>query len=73
MLNQYGDSVNKPLAAVFKNCFNKKMFSNDWKKANVVPIPKNDKEILTNYHLAVLHPICSKKYKVIFRIQCINI
>ena len=73
ILNLSGDSVNKPLAAIFKNCFNKKIFSNDWKKANVVPIPKNDEEILTNYRLVALHPICIKKYKVLFTIQCINV
>ena len=32
------DSINRPLATIFKNCFNERIFPNDCKKANVVPI-----------------------------------
>ena len=35
-----GDSINKPLAAIFKNSFNAKIFPNDWEKENVVPTLK---------------------------------
>ena len=37
---KYMDSINKPLATIFKNCFNETVFPKDWKKANVVPIYK---------------------------------
>ena len=40
MLKLCGDSINSPLATIFKNCLNERIFPNDWKKANVVPIHK---------------------------------
>ena len=40
MLKLYEDSVNRPLAAIFKNRFKERIFPNDWQKANVVPIHK---------------------------------
>ena len=40
MLKLCGDSINSPLATIFKNCSNERTFPNDWKKANVVPIHK---------------------------------
>ena len=50
MLKLCGDSINRPLATIFKNCFNERIFPNDWKKANIVLIHrKNDMQIVTNY------------------------
>ena len=40
MLKLCRDSINRPLATIFKNCFNERIFPNDWKKANVVSIHK---------------------------------
>ena len=64
MLKLCGDSINRPLATIFKNCFNERIFPNDWKKANGVAIhKKNDKQIVTNYRLASLLPVCSKIFE----------
>ena len=38
MLKPCGGSINKPLAAIFKKCFNERLFPNDWQKG--VPIHK---------------------------------
>ena len=40
MLKICGNSINKPLATTLKNYLNERIFPNDWKKANVVPIHK---------------------------------
>ena len=40
MLKLVKDSINGPWTTIFKNCFNEKIFLNDWKKAYVVPIHK---------------------------------
>ena len=39
MLKVCGDSINKSIANIFKN-FYERIFPNDWKKADVVPIHK---------------------------------
>ena len=33
-------SISKPLALLFKNCFEKECFPKEWKKANIVPVHK---------------------------------
>ena len=64
LLKLCGDSINRPLATIFKNCFNERIFPNDWKKANVVPIhKKNYKQIVTNYRPVSLLPVCSKIFE----------
>ena len=61
LLKLCGDSINRPLATILKNYFNERIFPNDCKKANVVLIhKKNDKQIVTNYRLVSLLPVCSK-------------
>ena len=64
MLKLCGDSINRPLASIFKNCSDETIFPNDWKKACVVPThTKNDKQIATNYRPASLLPVYSKIFE----------
>ena len=49
MLELCGNSINRSLATILKNCLNETTFLNDWKKANVVSIHrKNDQRTVTN-------------------------
>ena len=40
MVKAYDESVFKPLEMVFKGCTEIENFSNEWKKAKVIPIHK---------------------------------
>ena len=40
MLKICGKSIIKPLQIIYKKCLEKGCFSNEWKKANVVPVHK---------------------------------
>ena len=54
----------RSLSIVFKNCLQTVIFSNNWKKSNVVPIhKKGDKQLLQNYRLVLLLPVCSKIFE----------
>ena len=64
MLKLCGDSIWQPLEIIFKNCLKEDIFPNEWKKANVTLIhTKNDKQILSNYRLVSLLPVCSKIFE----------
>ena len=64
MLKLCGDSIWKSLEIIFKNCLKEGIFSDEWKKANVVPIhKKNDMQILSNYRPVSLLPVCSKIFE----------
>ena len=62
------DSISKPLSIIFRNCLKAGYFPTAWKKANVVPVhKKGNRQILNNYRLVSLLPICSKLFeKIIF-------
>ena len=64
MLQLCRDSIWKLLKIIFKNCLEEVIYSNDWKKANVVLIhTKNNKQILSNYRPVLLLPVCSKIFE----------
>ena len=61
MLKMCGESIRKALEYIFRVSLNDERFSSEWKKANVVPIhKKDDKQIVKNYRLVSLLPICAK-------------
>ena len=62
------NSISKPLYLIFSNCLAKGYFPDIWKMANVIPIhKKNEKNLITNYRLISLLPICGKIFeKIIF-------
>ena len=62
------NQANSFLTLIFQNSLVAGVFANDWKKANIVPIHKeNDKQIVSNYRPVSLLPISSKIFeKLIF-------
>ena len=64
MLKICDNSICKPLELIFQSCIKHRKFPNDWKIANVVPVHrKSDKQILKNYRLVSLLPICGKVFQ----------
>ena len=54
----------KTLKVIFENCLRTRLFTNHWKKANVVPIhKKGDKQVIQNYRPVSLLPICGKIFE----------
>ena len=43
MLKRYGSSICGPLEQTLKSCLERGIFPLEWKKANFVPVHKNDK------------------------------
>ena len=68
MLKLFSTSICKPLEIIFNQCVETGTFPNVWKKGNVVPVfKKDDKQILKNYRLISLLPVCGKIFeKLIF-------
>ena len=68
MLRLCSTSVSKPLHILFNNSVINECFPNEWKKANIILVHKKcDKQIIKNYRLVSLPPICSKiLQKIIF-------
>ena len=61
MLKLTQKSILKPLKLIFENCLRTRLFPDQWKKANVVPIHKKGDKQLTEYYRPVsLLPICGK-------------
>ena len=64
MLKICVDSINKLLGLIFRACLEHGIFSQIWKKANVVPIhKKNDKQSIRNYRPVSLLPICGNIFE----------
>ena len=64
MLKMCGESVNKPLEYTFRASINDECFLSEWKKANVVPIHKNnDKQVLKNRRSVSVLSICAKIFE----------
>ena len=61
-------SVSKPMEILFRNCLESECFPKEWKKADIIPVYKeNDKQLIKNHRTVSLLPICSKFFeKVIF-------
>ena len=65
MLKICDESIYKPLEYTFWASLNDERFASEWKKASVVPIHKKDiKQILKNYRLVSLLPICAKIFEI---------
>ena len=61
MLKLCCTSLCEPLSTIFKSCLSQMKFYLEWKKANVVPIHKNnDKQCIKNYRPVSFLLICSK-------------
>ena len=61
MLKICGSSIYGPLELIFKETLSTGLFPSNWEKGNIVPIhKKDDKQILKNYRLVLLLPICRK-------------
>ena len=68
MLKLCESAITELLYLIFKNCLCSNAFPDVWKKANVIPVHnKGDKQVLKNYGLVPLLPICGKIFeKLIF-------
>ena len=54
------ESILKPQELIFKSYIDSRKLSLEWKKANVVLVPKKDKQLKENYFSISLLPICGK-------------
>ena len=69
MLKMSGDAIIE-LFKIFNNCLKYGIFSDDWKKGNILPIFKKcDQQNIKNYCLVSLLPICNRFFE---RIICNN-
>ena len=59
-----GVSICRPFEIIFRTCLNHDKFSEEWKKANVVPLfIKGDEQCVKNYRSVSLLPICSRIFE----------
>ena len=64
MLKLSQKSILKPLKLIFENCLRTRLFPDQWKKANVVPVhKKGDKQLIENYRPVSLLPICGTVFE----------
>ena len=64
MLKICGSSIYGPLELISKETLSTGLFPSNWKKGDIVPIhKKGDKQILKNYRLVSLLPICGKIFE----------
>ena len=72
MLLLCDDSVILPLNIIFRNILLTSTYPDQWKLANATPIfKKGDKQLISNYRLISLLPICSKIFeKIISKNLC---
>ena len=64
MLKLSQKSILKPLKLIFENCLRTRLFPDQWKKANVVPIhKKGDKQLIENYRPVSFLPISGKAFE----------
>ena len=62
----------KPLKLIFENWLTTRLFPDQWKKANVVPIRKKpDKQLIENYRPVSLLPICGKVFERLILNSCL--
>ena len=61
MIKNCDEALVKPLSLIYKNCIDTGIFPDIWKKSNIVPVyERRDKQIIDNYRLISLLPICGK-------------
>ena len=65
MMKICDEAIVEPLKMLFMNSVNEAVFPSRWKKANVVPVNKKEKEkyIANNYRPVSLLPIASKIFE----------
>ena len=64
MLKLSQKSILKPLKLIFENCLRTRLFPDQWKKANLVPIhEKGDMQLIENYRPVSLFLICDKIFE----------
>ena len=64
MLKVSRGAIIEPLFKISKNCLKCRIFSDGWKKGNIIPIfKKRDKQNIKNYGPVSLLPICSKVFE----------
>ena len=64
MLKICGSSVSGPLQIIYKSCLDRGKFPRQWEKANVVAAnKKNDKQLVKNYRVISILPICGKTFE----------
>ena len=55
-----GKSIAFPLKLLFQSSLEKDIFSGIWKKGNIVPVHKKNKNLINSYQFISLLPIFSK-------------
>ena len=64
MITICADPIAHPLTLIFQISLVAGIFANNWKKANIILIHKNnDTQIVSNYRPVSLLPICSKMFE----------
>ena len=64
MLKICGSSVSGPLQIIYKSCLDRGKFPRQWEKANVVAAnKKNDEQLVKNYRVISILPICGKTFE----------
>ena len=61
MLKLRSPSIIKPLSIIFPNCLKSSIFSNDWKKGNIVPVHKK-KLTISRYNYRLVSLLLLKKF-----------
>ena len=63
MVKVCGKAILEPLSVIYKNCTNKGIFLDSWKKSNIVPVhKKGGKRLLENDILVSLLLMLSKSF-----------
>ena len=67
MIKLCASSTLKPLHLIYRNCLETESFLKEWGKANINPLRKSDKQLLTNYRPVWPLATCGKVFeKIIF-------
>ena len=57
MLNICNGEMLIPLSSIFKNCIQCRVFPKLWKKSNIVPVHKKEKQCMVNCRTVSLLPV----------------